>query len=52
MTIGTHSERVTFGVTNLGKSDLFLGHEWLRFHNPTVDWQAGTLKFNHCPKAC
>lgn len=27
MTIGKHSERITFGVTDLGKSELFLGHE-------------------------
>ncbi|KAI9573413.1 hypothetical protein HD554DRAFT_1981669, partial [Boletus coccyginus] len=32
MTIGTHLERITFGVTDLEKSDLFLGHEWLSFH--------------------
>jgi transposase InsO family protein len=52
MTIGKHSERITFGVTDLGKSDLFLGHEWLQYHNPSVDWQTGLLKFNRCPKRC
>ena len=52
LTIGTHSEWITLGVTNLGKSDLFLGHEWLSFHNPIVNWQEGTLKFGRCPKAC
>ncbi|KAF8550872.1 hypothetical protein OG21DRAFT_1399176, partial [Imleria badia] len=31
---------------------LFLGYEWLRFHNPSVDWQSGDLKFDRCPKAC
>ena len=52
MTIGTHSEQITFSVTDLGKSDVFLGHEWLHFHNLSVDWQLGELKFNYCPKAC
>ena len=52
LTIGRHSERITFGVTNLGKSDLFLGHEWLRYHNPTIDWEGSTLKFDCCPRQC
>jgi len=52
MVIGKHSERITLGVTNLGKSDLFLGHEWLRHHNPSIDWQSGSLKFNCCPVQC
>ena len=52
MNIGKHSERITLGVTNLEKSDLFLGHEWLRHHNPSIDWQSGSLKFNRCPQQC
>jgi len=52
MTIGKHSERITLGVTNLGKSDLFLGHEWLHHHNPSIDWRSGSLKFNRCPFQC
>ena len=52
LTIGQHSEHITFGVTNLGKSDLFLGHEWLKYHNPTIDWEESTLKFDRCPKRC
>ncbi|KIJ11492.1 hypothetical protein PAXINDRAFT_41819, partial [Paxillus involutus ATCC 200175] len=45
MTIGHHSERITFGVTNLGKSELFLGHEWLKHHNPSINWQTSSVKF-------
>lgn len=52
MTIGSHSEHIMFGVTDLGKSDLFLSHEWLQFHKPTNNLQGCNLKFNHCPKAC
>ena len=52
LTIGRHLERITFGVTNLGNSDLFLGHEWLKYHNPTIDWEESTLKFNRYPKQC
>jgi len=52
MAIGKHSERITLGVMNLGKSDLFLGHEWLHYHNPSIDWHLGSLKFNCCPFQC
>ncbi|KIK80100.1 hypothetical protein PAXRUDRAFT_54534, partial [Paxillus rubicundulus Ve08.2h10] len=45
MTIGHHSEWLTFGVTNLGKGELFLGHEWLKHHNPSINWQTGSVKF-------
>ena len=27
--IGGHKEIMDFGVLNLGKSDIFLGHDWL-----------------------
>ena len=31
-----HKERMSLAVTNLGKTDIFLGYEWLKFHNPIV----------------
>ncbi|SJL16483.1 uncharacterized protein ARMOST_20009 [Armillaria ostoyae] len=34
MTIGNHSERIDFAVTDLGSKDLYLGHNWLKRHNP------------------
>ncbi|KAK2464821.1 hypothetical protein APHAL10511_003239 [Amanita phalloides] len=37
--IHEHSEVITFAITNLGKSDMILGFDWLRKHNPTVDWK-------------
>ncbi|KAI0325775.1 hypothetical protein GY45DRAFT_1260284, partial [Cubamyces sp. BRFM 1775] len=27
--IGDHKERMSFLITDLGKSDVFLGHEWI-----------------------
>ncbi|KIK92920.1 hypothetical protein PAXRUDRAFT_146241, partial [Paxillus rubicundulus Ve08.2h10] len=50
MTIRHHSEWITFGVTDLGKGKLFLGHEWLKNHNPSINWQMGSAKFDQCPK--
>ncbi|KAI0363021.1 hypothetical protein BV20DRAFT_912295, partial [Pilatotrama ljubarskyi] len=38
--------------TDLGKADLFLGHEWIKHHNPSIDWQKKTIEFNRCPSSC
>ena len=50
--IGDHAEHLLLFITDLGKSDLFLGHEWLDHHNPVVDWKAKTIEFTRCPKEC
>ncbi|KAJ3897005.1 hypothetical protein F5879DRAFT_814302, partial [Lentinula edodes] len=39
-------------VTNLGKTDIFLGIDWLRYHNPSIDWKESTLTFERCPDKC
>jgi len=36
---GHHSEPITFYLANLGQEDLILGTDWLRLHNPDVNWQ-------------
>ncbi|SJL01339.1 uncharacterized protein ARMOST_04659 [Armillaria ostoyae] len=48
MTIGNHSERINFTVTDLGSKDLYLGHDWLKRHNPVINWEMGTIIFGHC----
>ena len=52
MNVEGHEELIDLGVSNLGKSDIFLGHNWLKHHNPTIDWFGKTLKFNRCPGMC
>ena len=52
MTIGDHSERIELAVTNLGKVDIFLGLDWLRQHNPSIDWNNSSLEFDRCPGKC
>ena len=47
-----HSERVLLAVTDLGNQDIILGHGWLKYHNPEIDWKAGELKLNQCPSQC
>ncbi len=48
MTIGEHPERIDLAVTNLGKKDIYLGHDWLKRHNPSVNWEYGTIIFGRC----
>lgn len=52
MTIGNHVERIELGVVDLGKSDLFIGHDWLKFHNQSFDWLKSKIIFDRCPLAC
>ena len=42
-----------FFITNLGKSKkMIIGIDWLKEHNPSIDWAKGSLKFNQCPVSC
>jgi hypothetical protein len=52
MQINNHKERITLAVTDLGKEDIFLGHEWLQYHNPLIDWKQKHLYFDRCPRHC
>ena len=47
-----HFEIMDLGVSKLGNSDLFLGHNWLQHHNPEVDWVNQMLIFTRCPNTC
>ena len=52
MRLKDHTECITLAVTDLGKTDLFIGHDWLKLHNPSIDWQTSTVVFDRCPEAC
>ena len=52
MTIMDHSEKMALAVTKLGNPELFLGLDWLRNHNPSIDWTECRLSFDQCPDAC
>jgi hypothetical protein len=39
-----HSERTQLAVTCLGKQSLILGYNWLRNHNPEINWQTKDVK--------
>ena len=47
-----HREELHAEVTNLGKNSLILGYTWLKKHNPSIDWEKGSVRFNWCPRSC
>jgi hypothetical protein len=52
MELGDHSERVSLGVTNLGRVPMILGYNWLKNHNPEVNWETGQVAMTRCPSSC
>jgi len=50
--INRHKETLEAAVTDLDRTDMFLGHNWLVKHNPEVNWKNGTIKFTRCPGNC
>ena len=50
LAINDHYECIDFTVTELGDMDLFLRHDWLKIHNPLIDWVNTILSFDHCSK--
>ena len=51
MQIGGHKERITFRVTETGSSNIILGLDWLRLHDPLINWSKGKLLFINCPNS-
>jgi len=48
----THSERMLLAVSGLGKQSLILGYDWLKDHNPKIDWEKEEVEMTHCPLRC
>jgi len=48
----THSERMLLAVSGLGKQSLILGYNWLKNHNPKVDWEKRKVEMTCCPLRC
>ena len=45
MRIGDHSKQIAMAMSNLSIHPIFLGYDWLKKHNPQIDWKAKTLQF-------
>ena len=52
LSVRDHMEQLEFAVADLGTHNLFIGHEWLKLHNPNIDWKTSEIKFDQCPKEC
>jgi len=48
----THSERMLLAVSGLGKQNLIFGYDWLKDHNPKIDWEKGEVEITRCPLWC
>jgi len=48
----TYSERMLLAVSGLGKQNLILGYDWLKNHNPKIDWEKGEVDMTRCPLHC
>jgi len=48
----THSKRMLLAIFGLGKQSLILGYDWLKDHNPKIDWEKGEVEMTHCPLCC
>ena len=46
LSIKGHREDILFLVHDLDDLPIYLGHDWLQQHNPTLDWVAGTIEFD------
>ena len=45
MDVQGHKERATFAVTGLGNKKIIIGENWLKKHNPEINWITGDIKF-------
>jgi len=48
----THSERMLLAIFRLGKQNLILSYDWLKDHNPKIDWEKGEVEMTCCPLRC
>lgn len=44
--IDEYQDTINLNVANIANFDIILGKEWLKKHNPTVDWCTNNIKFN------
>jgi Retroviral aspartyl protease len=50
MSIRDHKEIMQLHATSLGQERIFIGHDWLRKHNPDINWESGEVSMSQCPK--
>jgi len=48
----THSERMLLAISGLGKQNLILGYDWLKDHNPKINWEKREVEMTRCSLCC
>jgi len=48
----TYSERMLLAISGLGKQSLILGYNWLKDHNPRIDWEKEEVEMTCCLLWC
>ena len=46
LSVGNHTEQLEFTVADLETHNLFIGHEWLKLHNPNINWKTSHIRFD------
>src|SRR6202045_1581897 len=52
LVVGDHWERVHFLLGRSKSHKVILGHDWLKRHNPVIDWVEGKVEFKRCSAKC
>ena len=52
MKMNNHKEIFELAVTDIGRRDIFISHNWLIYHNPEMEWEDNTIKLSRCPGEC
>ena len=50
--INDYKKQLEAAVTDINRTDMFLGHDWLVKHNLEVNWKNRIIKFTRCPESC
>ena len=52
MIVQDHVEEITFAISDIGNTDVYIGHEWLEKHNPDIDWKKSRVFMTRCSPSC
>ena len=52
LAINNHYKCINFAIIELGDMDLFLGYDWLKIHNLSINWVNAILSFDHYLETC
>src|SRR6202043_3982518 len=50
--VGDHQEQIHFLLGKTQSHMVILGHDWLKRHNPEINWVKAEVKLTHCPSPC